>query len=102
MPGALEGLDEVPAGVDGGGFTAAEAVNRLLAARIGLRNSRRLATAMQGPSWGVPFSMPESVPFSMPIDIGRRIPAGGSGRVAGSRVGTMGGGCVVCASVSGR
>ena len=47
MPGALESLDEVLAGVDGGGFTAAEAIGRLLAAQIELRNSRRLATAMR-------------------------------------------------------
>ena len=47
MPGALESLDEVLAGVDGGGFTAAEAIERLLAAQIALRNSRRLATAMR-------------------------------------------------------
>ena len=47
MPGALESLDEVLAGVDGGGFTAAEAIERLLAAQIELRNSRRLATAMR-------------------------------------------------------
>ncbi len=40
MPGALEGLDEVLAGVDGGGFTAAEAIKRLLAAQIELRNHR--------------------------------------------------------------
>ena len=47
MPGALEALDEVLAGVDGGGTTAAEATERLLAAQITLRNSRRLATAMR-------------------------------------------------------
>ena len=47
MPGALEALDEVLAGVDGGGTTAAEAIERLLAAQIALRNSRRLATAMR-------------------------------------------------------
>ena len=47
MPGALEALDEVLAGVDGGGTTAAEAIERLLAAQITLRNSRRLATAMR-------------------------------------------------------
>ena len=47
MPGALEGLDEVLAGVDRGAFTAAEAIERLLAAQIALRNSRRLATAMR-------------------------------------------------------
>ena len=47
MPGALEALDEVLAGVDSGGTTAAEAIERLLAAQITLRNSRRLATAMR-------------------------------------------------------
>ncbi len=47
MPGALEALDEVLAGVDGGGYTASEAIDRLLAAQIALRNSRRLATAMR-------------------------------------------------------
>ena len=47
MPGALEALDDVLAGVDGGGTTAAEAIERLLAAQITLRNSRRLATAMR-------------------------------------------------------
>ena len=50
MPGALESLDEVLAGVDGGGFTAAEAIERLLAAQITLRNSRRLAVAMAAES----------------------------------------------------
>jgi len=47
MPGALEALDDVLADVDGGGATAAEAIERLLAAQITLRNSRRLATAMR-------------------------------------------------------
>ena len=47
MPGALEALDEVLAGVEGGGSTAAEAIERLLAAQIALRNSRRLAVAMR-------------------------------------------------------
>ena len=47
MPGALEALDEILAGVDGGGTTAAEAIERLLAAQIALRNSRRLQTAMR-------------------------------------------------------
>ena len=45
MPGALEALDEILAGGDGGGTTAAEAIERLLAAQIALRNSRRLQTA---------------------------------------------------------
>ena len=47
MPGALEALDEVLAGVDGGGFTTGEAIERLLGAQIELRNGRRLATAMR-------------------------------------------------------
>ena len=47
LPGALEALDGVLAGVDGGGTTAAEAIEQLLAAQITLRNSRRLATAMR-------------------------------------------------------
>ncbi len=47
MPGALEALDEILAGVDGGGTTAAEAIERLLSAQIKLRNSRRLQTAMR-------------------------------------------------------
>ena len=53
MPGALESLDEVLAGVDGGGFTAAEAIERLLAAQIALRNGRRLATMGYGRKGGV-------------------------------------------------
>ena len=47
LPGALEALDDVLAGVDGGGNTAAEAMEKLLAAQISLCNSRRLATAMR-------------------------------------------------------
>ncbi len=47
MPGALEALDAVLSGVDGGGTTASEAIERLLAAQITLRNSRRLQTAMR-------------------------------------------------------
>lgn len=47
MPGALEALDGVLAGVDGGGTTAAEAIERLLAAQIELRNGRRLEAAMR-------------------------------------------------------
>ena len=39
MPGALEALDEVLAGVDGGGTTAGEAIERLLAAQITLRSA---------------------------------------------------------------
>ena len=47
MPGALEALDEILAGVEGGGTTAVEAVERLLAGQITLRNSRRLEAAMR-------------------------------------------------------
>lgn len=47
MPGALEALDEVLSGVDSGGITGAEAVERLLGAQITLRNNRRLAAAMR-------------------------------------------------------
>ena len=42
MPGALEAVDQVLADVDGGAATAAEAIERLLAAQIALRNDRRL------------------------------------------------------------
>ena len=47
IPGALEALDGVLAGVDGGGTTPAEAIERLLAAQIELRNGRRLEAAMR-------------------------------------------------------
>ena len=47
MPGALEALDQVLTGVDGGGVTASEAIEQLLGAQITLRNNRRLQTAMR-------------------------------------------------------
>jgi DNA replication protein DnaC len=47
MPGALEALDEVLTGVDGGGVTASEAIENLLGAQITLRNNRRLQAAMR-------------------------------------------------------
>lgn len=47
MPGALETLDEVLTGVDGGGVTASEAIENLLGAQITLRNNRRLQAAMR-------------------------------------------------------
>lgn len=47
MPGALEALDEVLTGVDGGGVTASEAIEQLLWAQITLRNNRRLQAAMR-------------------------------------------------------
>lgn len=47
MPGALESLDDVLTGVDGGGVTASEAIEQLLGAQIMLRNNRRLQAAMR-------------------------------------------------------
>ena len=47
MPGALESLDDVLTGVDGGGVTASEAIEELLGAQITLRNNRRLQAAMR-------------------------------------------------------
>jgi DNA replication protein DnaC len=47
MPGALEALDGILSGVDGGSLTAGEAIESLLGAQIGLRNNRRLQAAMR-------------------------------------------------------
>jgi DNA replication protein DnaC len=47
MPGALEALDTVLQGVDGGALTAPEAIEQLLSAQIQLRNNRRLQAAMR-------------------------------------------------------
>ena len=47
MPGALEALDGVLQGVDGGRLTPAEAIEALLGAQITLRNNRRLQAAMR-------------------------------------------------------
>lgn len=47
MPGALEALDEVLQGLDGGALTGAKAIEDLLKAQIGLRNNRRLEAAMR-------------------------------------------------------
>ena len=47
MPGALEALDGVLQGVDGGRITPAEAIEELLGAQITLRNNRRLQAAMR-------------------------------------------------------
>ena len=47
LPGALEAVDEVLADVDVGAATAGEAIERLLAAQIALRNDRRPETAMR-------------------------------------------------------
>lgn len=47
MPGALEALDGILSGVDGGQLTPAEAIETLLGAQITLRNNRRLQAAMR-------------------------------------------------------
>jgi DNA replication protein DnaC len=47
MPGALEGLDHVLSRIDGGELAGGEAIESLLSAQIGLRNNRRLQTAMR-------------------------------------------------------
>ena len=47
MPGAMEALDPILSGVDGGNVTAAEAIETLLGAQITLRNNRRLQAAMR-------------------------------------------------------
>lgn len=47
LPGALEALDEVLSGVDGGRITGSEGIEQLLGAQIAMRNNRRLAAAMR-------------------------------------------------------
>jgi len=47
MPGALEALDDILAGLDGGTLTAPAALDALLQAQIALRNHRRLDAAMR-------------------------------------------------------
>ena len=47
LPGALEAVDPILAGVDGGKITAPEAIEALLGAQIHLRNARRLQAAMR-------------------------------------------------------
>lgn len=47
MPGALEALDTILAGVDGGRLTGPDALEALLDAQIQLRNNRRLQAAMR-------------------------------------------------------
>ena len=47
LPGALEALDAVLQGIDGGALTASEAIEHLLSAQIELRNDRRLEAAMR-------------------------------------------------------
>jgi DNA replication protein DnaC len=47
MPGALEAVDGILSKADSGSMTAAEAIQELLGAQIGLRNNRRLQAAMR-------------------------------------------------------
>lgn len=47
MPGALEALDDILRGVDGGSLQAPAAIEALLGAQIALRNNRRLQAAMR-------------------------------------------------------
>ena len=47
MPGALEALDQILSGIDGGTLGAPEAIENLLGAQISLRNNRRLQAAMR-------------------------------------------------------
>lgn len=47
MPGALEHLDAILAGLDGGTLPAPSAIEALVGAQIALRNSRRLEAAMR-------------------------------------------------------
>jgi DNA replication protein DnaC len=47
MPGALEALDTILAGLDGGALQAPAALEALLGAQIALRNNRRLQAAMR-------------------------------------------------------
>jgi len=47
LPGALESIDDLLSGLDGGAITAPEAIEALLGAQIQLRNNRRLQAAMR-------------------------------------------------------
>jgi len=47
MPGALEALDDILRGIDGGSLQAAAAIESLLGSQIALRNNRRLQAAMR-------------------------------------------------------
>ena len=47
MPGALEEIDQILSGIDGGTLGAPEAIENLLGAQISLRNNRRLQAAMR-------------------------------------------------------
>lgn len=47
LPGALEALDDILAGLDGGSLKPPAAIEALLGAQIALRNNRRLQAAMR-------------------------------------------------------
>src|SRR5919108_589876 len=47
MPGSLEAVDSILSEVDSGRVAATEAISRLLAAQVNLRNNRRLQAAMR-------------------------------------------------------
>jgi hypothetical protein len=47
LPGALEALDDILRGIDGGSLHASAALEALLGAQIALRNNRRLQAAMR-------------------------------------------------------
>lgn len=49
MPGALEALDGILSGVEGGQLPPAEAIETLLGAQITLRNNRRLQAPCAAP-----------------------------------------------------
>ena len=69
MPGALEALDQILSGIDGGTLGAPEAIENLLGAQISLRNNRRLQAAMLvTPSSVGHFQPPQLGPFSTGVD----------------------------------
>lgn len=47
MPGSLEAVDSILSEIDGGRIAATEAISKLLAAQVTLRNNRRLQAAMR-------------------------------------------------------
>jgi DNA replication protein DnaC len=47
MPGSLEAVDGILSEIDGGRIAATEAISKLLAAQVTLRNNRRLQAAMR-------------------------------------------------------
>ena len=73
MPGALEALDQILSGIDGGTLGAPEAIENLLGAQISLRNNRRLQAAMLvTPSSVGHFQPPQLGPFRPALTEGTR------------------------------